>query len=121
MKRLNIFLTGIILATIAACNSTDEKKNINVFGKKEGIEDSSNTNSLTFWTKDTILETNLELVLLMDTLYQKVRSDEFTSMPIERKLNWISNYRSQLGNYYDRNAFGEKRLSIFDKADSVKY
>ena len=74
-------------------------------------------NGLVFWAPDTAFTTNANLLLLLDTLYQHVRMEEFPSeVKIEEK--WMADYRSRLVTYYD-SSYGRDTLSIFIKADSV--
>ena len=118
MKRLPIFLIGLIIIPLIACNSTHKKVSTNISSTKERVEDYCD-NCLIFWTKDTIKQTNIELVLLMDTLYQQVRFNEFKNVPLDSRLIWMAEYRNRLGRYYDRNRLGNDNRSVYDKADSV--
>lgn len=74
-------------------------------------------NSLVFWAPDTAFTTNADLLLLLDTLYQHVRMEDFPS-EVKMEEKWMADYRSRLGAYYD-SLYGRDTLSIFIKADSV--
>jgi hypothetical protein len=74
-------------------------------------------NSLVFWTSDTAFSTNANLLLLLDTLYQHVRMEDFPS-EVKMEEKWMADYRSRLVVYYD-SSYGSDTLSIFIKADSV--
>lgn len=79
----------------------------------------SDSEGLPYWTADTIKKTNPELVLLMDSLYRYVRSDNYPSIDIASKRNWMDNYRKQLVAFYDRNHLGPDTVSLLDKANFV--
>ena len=74
-------------------------------------------NSLVFWAPDTAFTTNADLLLLLDTLYQHVRMEEFPS-EVKMEEKWMKDYISRLVAYYD-SKYGKDTLSIFVKADSV--
>lgn len=108
----------ILVSTLIACGSrqtTDDCKSPNTI--MDSI--SADPDGLIFWTADTIKETNMPLVLLMDSLYRFVWSDEFQSNNLTDNIRWMSNYRTQLSAYYDRNKMGEDTTPSFNKADSV--
>jgi len=75
-------------------------------------------NGLVFWTSDTAYSTNADLLLLLDTLYQHVRTDGFPS-EVKKEERWMSEYRSRLVAYYDAFSEGNDTISQFAKADSV--
>ena len=74
-------------------------------------------NGLVFWAPDTAFTTNADLLLLLDTLYQHVRMEDFPS-EVKMEEKWMADYRSRLVVYYD-SSYGSDTLSIFIKADSV--
>ena len=74
-------------------------------------------NSLILMASDTDFSTNADLLILLDTLYQHVRKDDFPS-EIKTEEKWMSDYRSKLAAYYD-SSHGKDTLSIFIKVDSV--
>ena len=57
-------------------------------------------------------------MLLLDTLYQHVREDDFPAQVKEEEM-WMSEYRSKLCAYYDAHALGSDTVSVYAKADSV--
>ncbi len=65
----------------------------------EAIKESVGSESLIFWTADTIVKMNPRLVSLMDTLYQYV-SSEFFESDVNGNLQWMRKYRNQLCEYY---------------------
>ena len=71
-----------------------------------------------FWTTDTAFATKADLLLLLDTLYQHVRSDGFPS-EVRSEEKWMTDYRSKLGAFYDKYSLGSDTISIYAKADSV--
>ena len=73
---------------------------------------------LVFWTTDTAFATKADLLLLLDTLYQHVRSDGFPS-EVRSEEKWMTDYRSKLGAFYDKYSLGSDTISIYAKADSV--
>lgn len=82
-------------------------------------EVSANVESLEFWTADTILKTNKELVALMNPLYQYVHADSLSALTFEKDLKWMNEYREKLCNYYNANRLGTDTISPYAKADAV--
>lgn len=77
-----------------------------------------NSESLIYWVSDTAYRTNPELLMLLDTLYQHVRSEEFTNQPmVEEK--WMNSFRKKICSYYDRYNEGNESKSEFEKAELV--
>ena len=74
-------------------------------------------NSLVYLASDTAFTTNANLLLLLDTLYQHIRKDEFP-YDVKKEEKWMAGYRSKLAAYYD-SSYGKDTLSILIKADSV--
>lgn len=82
------------------------------------IDEEKHLESLVFWAPDTACVMNPELLLLLDTLYQHVRSDEYsTSARIEEQ--WMNSFRKRICAYYDRNHDGQESRSEFEKAELV--
>lgn len=82
------------------------------------IDEEKHLESLVFWAPDTACVMNPELLLLLDTLYQHVRSDEYsTSAKIEEQ--WMNSFRKRICAYYDRNHDGQESRSEFEKAELV--
>ena len=73
---------------------------------------------LVVWTTDTAFATNADLLLLLDTLYQHVRSEDFPA-EVRKEERWMADYRSKLGAFYDKYSLGSDTVSIYTKADSV--
>lgn len=82
-------------------------------------EESADVESLEFWTADTILKTNKELVALMNPLYQYVHADSLSALTFEKDLKWMNEYREKLCNYYNANQLGADTISPYAKADAV--
>lgn len=82
-------------------------------------EESADVESLEFWTTDTILKTNKELVALMNPLYQYVHADSLSALTFEKNLKWMNEYREKLCNYYNANQLGADTISPYAKADAV--
>lgn len=82
-------------------------------------EESADVESLEFWTADTILKTNKELVALMNPLYQYVHADSLSALTFEKDLKWMNEYREKLCNYYNANRLGTDTISPYAKADAV--
>lgn len=120
---MRILLYLILFSTLVACGTrpiTDDCENSKI--KDDAITMDSvltDPNGLPFWTADTIKETNMPMVLLMDSLYRFVRSDELRSNNLNENIHWMSYYRKQLCDYYDRNKLGVDTISPFNKADLV--
>lgn len=82
------------------------------------IDEEKHLESLVFWAPDTACVMNPELLLLLDTLYQHVRSDEYsTNARIEEQ--WMNSFRKRICAYYDRNHDGQESRSEFEKAELV--
>lgn len=112
MRTLAIFFVSAFIFISCSCDTKINSKD-QVFKKTD------NSESLEFWTSDTILNTNYQLVQLMDTLYQFVRSDSFPSESLKREIMWMENYRLQLCSYFETKHSQCNNTSLFAKADSV--
>ncbi len=121
MKHSIFIFFAIALTTLYGCNSNRASKSADVMSRDQylaTLDSASELRSRIFWTSDLAYSTGKELMLLLDTLYQHVRSDEFPQ-EIKKEERWMSNYRRQLCRYYDIHNIGSVTLSSFAKADSV--
>lgn len=125
MKKIMLFFVSLILLgcgnNIHGDRSNQERGNSKGMTRDEylhSLDSAEMMNGLVFWTSDTAYSTNADLLLLLDTLYQHVRTDGFPS-EVKKEERWMSEYRSRLVAYYD--AFSEENdtISQFAKADSV--
>lgn len=82
-------------------------------------EECADVESLEFWTADTILKANRELVALISPLYQYVNTDSLSSLSFENDLKWMNEYRKRLCKYYNTNKLGTDTISEYAKADTV--
>lgn len=82
-------------------------------------EECADVESLEFWTADTILKANRELVALISPLYQYVHTDSLSSLTVEKNLKWMNEYRKRLCKYYNTNKLGTDTISEYAKADTV--
>lgn len=82
-------------------------------------EECADVESLEFWTADTILKANRELVALISPLYQYVNTDSLFSLSFENDLKWMNEYRKRLCKYYNTNKLGTDTISQYAKADTV--
>lgn len=82
-------------------------------------EECADVESLEFWTADTILKANRELVALISPLYQYVHTDSLSSLTFEKNLKWMNEYRKRLCKYYNANKLGTNTISQYAKADTV--
>lgn len=82
-------------------------------------EECADVESLEFWTADTILKANRELVALINPLYQYVNTDSLSSLSFENDLKWMNEYRKRLCKYYNTNKLGTDIISEYAKADTV--
>lgn len=82
-------------------------------------EECADVESLEFWTADTILKANRELVALINSLYQYVNTDSLSSLSFENDLKWMNEYRKRLCKYYNTNKLGTDTISEYAKADTV--
>lgn len=115
MKPLLLLL---LLLIVIGCSKQSNQSSEDQRLVNQLMED-TDAEGLLFWTSDTIQKTNPELVLLMNTLYRYVRSEDFPSINLSEKREWMANYRNKLGEYYDRNHLGPDTVSLFDKANAV--
>ena len=74
--------------------------------------------NLRSWASDTVYSLNPELLGLLDTLYQHVRSNTFPSNA-RNEEKWMSEYRQRLCAYYDAHKMGDDTVSVYAKADTV--
>ena len=82
-------------------------------------EECADVESLEFWTADTILKANRELVALISPLYQYVNTDSLSSLTFKKDLKWMNEYRKRLCKYYNTNKLGTDTISQYAKADTV--
>lgn len=82
-------------------------------------EECADVESLEFWTTDTILKANRELVALISPLYQYIHTDSLSSLTFENDLKWMNKYRKKLCKYYNTNKLGTDTISQYAKADTV--
>lgn len=82
-------------------------------------EECADVESLEFWTADTILKANRELVALISPLYQYIHTDSLSSLTFENDLKWMNEYRKKLCKYYNTNKLGTDTISQYAKADTV--
>ena len=126
MKKLLIYCLSMLLLGCVNNNkeNRDSLKGTNSTGMTReeymnSLDSVELQNSLVFWAPDTSFTTNADLLLLLDTLYQHVRMEDFPS-EVMMEEKWMADYRSRLVAYYDSSyAYGKDTLSIFIKADSV--
>ena len=81
-----------------------------------GVTQSSE--SLVCLVSDTVYSSNPELLLLLDTLYQHVRSDDF-SYSARNEEEWMNSYRARICTYYDRHNKGVEGKSELEKVEEV--
>ncbi len=82
-------------------------------------EECADVESLEFWTADTILKANRELVALISPLYQYIHTGSLSSLTFENDLKWMNEYRKKLCKYYNTNKLGTDTISQYAKADTV--
>ncbi len=64
-------------------------------------------------------QTNRNLTVLMDSLYEYVNEDSLPSSKIENDIKWMNKYRNQLCSYYNTNKLGPETISPYAKAEAV--
>lgn len=101
-------------------NVIDDNPKHNVTDEIEMQDSLININdseSLAYWTADTIIKTNPRLVILMDILYQYTRN-ELHLNDVSSNRKWMQEYRNQLCNYYKETRQSDN-ISDFAMADSI--
>lgn len=94
MKKKVIYVTIVFMSLIvSSCQkqvkNVAEKSDTSV-GVSVNLDSLKNDeNSLVSYTSDTILSVNLELVVLLDPLYQRVRNDSI-SKTVKDEEEWMS-------------------------------
>lgn len=129
MKKILILISIIIpftscniknnsASSVSTIDNTQKEKTDSIIecSKEEKISD---VESLEFWTADTILKANQELVALMNPLYQYVHADSLSALTFEKNLKWMNEYRKKLCTYYNANKLGVDTISSYAKADKV--
>jgi len=119
MEKLLYIIIGLLAVACGSKSQTDDCVNSHIVEDIADVDSISSSDSLMSWTIDTIKRANMPLVLLMDSLYRFVRSDEFHSNNVNDNILWLNDYRQQLCSYYERNNLGIDTISSFAKADSV--
>ncbi|MDE6346292.1 MAG: hypothetical protein K2L55_06445 [Muribaculaceae bacterium] len=121
MKRFPFLLISLILLCNLGCNNSksdttdDTEMEDSIMG--DSLIDDDNTESLEFWTADTIIKINPRLVRLMDSLYQYTRN-EISLNDVRNNRKWMQEYRTQLCNYYIETRRPDG-ISDFAMADSI--
>ena len=111
-------LLFVCVIALAGCSKVGNKT---VSTREEllaAMNDSDNTESMIYVMSDTVCSTNPELLMLLDTLYQHVRSENFPTNTKD-ELKWMSAYRSRLCAYYDFHEKDGDNLTEFEKANYV--
>lgn len=116
MKHLPFFLISMMLLCTFGC-STGKADATNETEIEDSLINNVNSESLEFWTADTIIKINPRLVRLMDTLYQYTRN-ELHQNDVSNNRKWMQEYRNQLCNYY-RETRQSDNISDFAMADSI--
>lgn len=116
MKHLPFFLITLLLLSAFGCSNgkADATNDSNLM---DSIMTDVSSESLAYWTADTILKTNPRLVCLMDTLYQYVRN-ELPENDVNTNRKWMQDYRNQIYNYYKKTRQSDS-ISDFAVADSI--
>ena len=109
MKKTTL-ISVAALAVLSSCSG--------LFGSNEKWVKSEDTQSLEYWTDDTVFFANPRLVRLMDTLYRYTRAETFPASNINRDIRWMNNYRQSLDRYY-ADTRNHCIVSPFVMADSV--
>ena len=110
----NFILFAITAFSLLGCkNSKVTKKEL-----LARMNDSIQSESLIFWTSDTACSSNPELMLLLDTLYQHVRAEEFPLSSKEEE-KWMKAYRLRLCSYYDSHEKDGDNLTEYEKTNLV--
>lgn len=118
MKKIFWILTLMLLCSCNSGYNGKEKTQLSRNAYLNSLDSTEIPFSLIFWTSDTAYTTNPELMLLLDTFYQHVRTDSFP-MPVRDEERWMATFRQRLSCYYDIHQMGSDTISEYAKADSV--
>ncbi len=121
MKPQHFLLTLLMLAGVVGCAPTPQAEKSQTLNRGEYLNSLDSTElyeGLVFWASETAFKTNPDLLMLLDTLYQHVRTDSFPS-EVRIEEQWMKDYRIRLCAYYDTHSLGSETISIYAKADSV--
>ena len=120
MKKILLFST---ILTLLGCGSNANRNGqtpheLTREAYMNSLDSAELLNGLIFWTSDTAFTIDSRLMLLLDTLYQHVRTDSFPT-GVQEEEKWMSDYRSKLCSYYSSHPLGSDTISVYAKADSV--
>lgn len=115
---LPILFLACFMSLVGCANNKQTQMKEEEQANIDNMENHNEYKSLSLSIPDTILNTNPELVMLFDTLYQYVRHDSMSKMIIDKK-NWMNQYRQSLCDYFNKHHLGNDTISIYAKTDTV--
>ncbi len=119
MKKMRLLLVMLFPTLLLGCNQSKKEgsklgsKNDTLFATK-----STSMESLSYYTADTILNINPELVELLEPLYQHAKGSSVLG-DVQVEESWMAEYRSEICEYYDRKHSKDDAISDFAKAERV--
>ena len=116
-----LFAVAIVAMAMMGCGGAPgqaTKKTMTKEAYLSSLDSAGKESSLVTVSTDTVFAMNPELLMLLDTLYQHVRSDSFPS-EVRTEEEWMAAYRTRLSSYYDAHGLGSDTLSVFAKAETV--
>ncbi len=70
MKKVFLYTIALVLLGCTGTSNGIDEKGLTRQAYLNSLDSAESTNSLIFWTSDTVFATNAKLMLLLDTLYQ---------------------------------------------------
>ena len=117
MRLLLVMLFPILLL---GCNHASKKEKSALGSESDTLcaAKSTSTESLSYYTADTIMNINPELVELLEPLYQHAKGSSVLG-DVQVEESWMAEYRLDICDYYDRMHSKEDAISDFAKAERV--
>ena len=111
---LSILFLACFITIIGCANSKQSQMKAEEQANIDNMGNHNEYKSLSLSIPDTILNTNPELVMLFDTLYQYAGNNSVPTSTV-----WLQRYREKLCTYYDKHHLGSDTISFYAKADTV--
>ena len=120
MEKMRLLLVMLFPALLLGCNQASKKEKSALGSKSDTLFATKSTSmeSLSYYTADTILNINPELVELLEPLYQHAKGSSVLG-DVQVEESWMAEYRLEICEYYDRKHSKDDAISDFAKAERV--